>query len=99
MGDQTQRERLLRIAEWDDAHRELDADWRARTVADPFSRHEALHVANLFAGMVDEHLLGHPFILLHPHLYELADSATAALAALYQAVANVPEVGIDGEAS
>lgn len=74
-------------------YREHDADWRARRAINSFSRRKAQHVADLCASMVGEHLLGYPFVLLHPHLYELADRAITALADPYQAVVNVPKVG------
>lgn len=84
-----ERDRLEQLAELDAYRREDDLDWQQRVLADPFSVHEALHLAHVFGRTIDEHLIQHPTVLLHPHLYAIASKAGYALAELYQAIGNV----------
>ena len=51
-----------------------------------FGCHEALHMASVLHGMVQEHLCDHPAIKEKPEWRALADKASEALFALYQAI-------------
>jgi hypothetical protein len=84
-----ERERLDRLALEDAYRREDDPEWQRRVLADPFSIHEALHMAHVFGRMLDEHLNDHAAVLLRPELYAIASRASWALAELYQAIGNV----------
>ena len=84
-----EQERLERLAKLDEYRREDDPDWQRKVLADPFSVHEALHMAHVFGHTLEEHLSEHPAILLRPELYAIASRATWALAELYQAIGNV----------
>ena len=56
------------------------------TAPDPFSRHEALHIASVMLDMFGRYLAEHPFILASPELTSRADSIADALGELYQAL-------------
>jgi hypothetical protein len=51
-----------------------------------FGCHEALHMASVFAEMVDEKLGQHPAILLQPEWKAKADAAATLLFDLYQMI-------------
>lgn len=51
-----------------------------------FGCHEALHMASVLAGMVDDQLCEHPAIQQRPDWQTLADRAREALSDLYQAI-------------
>jgi hypothetical protein len=48
--------------------------------------HEALHVALMFAEIIDEYLVRHPAIKAEPEWAVQAETARRALFALYQAI-------------
>lgn len=63
----------------------------ARTAPPPmapgsYGCHEALHLAHVFAVVIDQHLRGHLAIERNPDWAKLADAAQDALAELYQAI-------------
>lgn len=51
-----------------------------------FGCHEALHMASVCHGMIDEHLCGHPAIVQNEKWSALAEKAASALFDLYQAI-------------
>ncbi len=91
-----EQERLERLAELDGRRREDNPDWRRTCARGPLGVQETLHMAHVFADMVDRHLAGHPVVLLHPHLYALAATAGMALAELHQVIGDLPTRG-EGE--
>ena len=58
------------------------------TQLDSYSYHEALHMANAFAEMIEQQLTKHAVVQHHPELLALAEAAEEALGALYIAIAN-----------
>lgn len=52
----------------------------------PFTIHEALHMAAFLEGSVSAELCEHPAISVRPEWKILADEAAEALAALYQLI-------------
>jgi hypothetical protein len=55
-------------------------------MTDPFSHHEALDRAHIFAEMFAAQLVDHPFIMARPDLAARCDQIADALGALYQAI-------------
>lgn len=53
---------------------------------DDYHRHEALHVANMLADIVEDHLVYHPAIQANPGWRAMAEEASEKLADLYQAI-------------
>jgi hypothetical protein len=51
-----------------------------------FDCHEALHLAYVFADVVDRHLCEHPAIVRNPQWQKVANDAAAALAVLHQLI-------------
>lgn len=72
--------RLDRMTEWEDG--ELDG-----FTPESVGHHEALHMASVFADMLDRHLCGHGAIVRDRELYALAHGAFGNLWALYQELA------------
>ena len=87
--DELEQERLERIARQDEDRREYRPDWQRSYATSALSIQEALHLAHVFGDMADRHLIEHPVVLLHPHLFALASKAGEALADLYQAIGNI----------
>jgi hypothetical protein len=51
-----------------------------------FGCHEALHVTDIMADMVERYVVEHPSIKQNPDWLALAETASVALAKLYQAI-------------
>jgi hypothetical protein len=58
-----------------------------------FGCHEAMHVADILAGLVHNQLCNHSAVLLDPRWFRLAAEARDSLARLYQ---EIGEVHLDG---
>jgi hypothetical protein len=63
-----------------------DRDDPARYAPGTFGCHEALHMAYVFAAMVDRELAEHPAVTTNPEWKALAERAVEALNELYQAI-------------
>lgn len=61
------------------------ADQR-RISNDPFGVHEALHSAYIVQSMFEEFVREHPVVVLRPDIAAKAETASAALADVYQAL-------------
>lgn len=72
-----------------EAVKEWQAEELARNIPGSYGCHEALHVASLLAGHVDEELLSHPAIVSNKEWFRLAAEAHEKLFDLYQAIGNV----------
>lgn len=57
---------------------------------DPFTVHEALHVAYLLQDSAERYLADHPAVVARPEIRALADRAVEALGEVYQALGGVP---------
>jgi hypothetical protein len=68
-----------------------EAERLKEIAADPFGIHEALHSAYIAQCVFDEQVAEHPAVSERPELAALAEKASDAIMAVYQAIGNLPE--------
>ena len=56
------------------------------TPLDDFHAHEALDRCDMMISILSDHLLGHPYVVTHPEILALMESAGNQLAEAYQLI-------------
>lgn len=81
--DRIESDRLKRLEENRESWAENGINLDERFGPGSFGCHEAMHVADIFAGLVEDRLCNHSAVLRDPHWYKLACTARDSLAWLY----------------
>jgi cob(I)alamin adenosyltransferase len=84
--EQIEAERIERLEENRKGWAEQSVDLDERFGPGSFGCHEAIHMADVFARLIDRELCGHSAVLRNPDWFKLACRARDSLAQLYQDV-------------